>query len=191
MTSTAPAGSAAPRRQLQSDNSTTTLAAQGVTSGDKMENRWDVSGDVGGRIVRDKLWFYLGAAHSGRASTTTPARSSRMARRPRVSRCWPFDTQKFSYQMSQSNRIVGFYQWNVRSMKSPAPACSCRGSRAPTTSYRQHIDKVEWQAVKGNSLVTSLQYGHWDWNSVYLSGGFTDAVATTRHRHPGAVPATA
>src|SRR5262245_58709002 len=45
---------------FQSDNLDADLAAQGVTSGDKIVLRDDVNGDIGGPILHDKLWFWVG-----------------------------------------------------------------------------------------------------------------------------------
>lgn len=45
---------------LQSNNLTSDLRAQGLTTVDKILNMHDASGTLGGRIVRDKLWFFTG-----------------------------------------------------------------------------------------------------------------------------------
>ena len=134
--------------RFQSNNVDAALAAQGITTGDKMEHRWDASGDVGGRIIRDKLWFYLGLRkrqsiddYSGAFMPDgSPATHLQMLE---------YDTQKFSYQMSRSNRIVGFYQWTGKHEISGASVLVPYESSTDNT-YRQHIYKVEWQAVKGN-----------------------------------------
>ena len=45
-------------RSLQSSNLDDRLRRLGVTAGGRMQERWELGGDLGGRIVRDKLWFY-------------------------------------------------------------------------------------------------------------------------------------
>ena len=45
----------------QADNLDDELVAQGVTSGNPTLTRYDRGGDIGGKIVRDKLWFYTSA----------------------------------------------------------------------------------------------------------------------------------
>ncbi len=43
---------------FQSDNLDDELRAQGIETGNTLEKRYDVGGDLGGRIIRNKLWFY-------------------------------------------------------------------------------------------------------------------------------------
>ncbi|HEX3986932.1 MAG TPA: carboxypeptidase regulatory-like domain-containing protein [Acidobacteriaceae bacterium] len=47
---------------FQSSNVTPALAAQGVTVSNPLRSYYDVAGDLGGRIVPKKLWFYTGAS---------------------------------------------------------------------------------------------------------------------------------
>jgi hypothetical protein len=54
-----------------SDNIDDELRAQNVTSGDPLLYFRDVSGDLGGRIVRDKLWFYGALRRQKAASRRT------------------------------------------------------------------------------------------------------------------------
>jgi hypothetical protein len=42
----------------ESDNIDDTLRSQGITEGNPLLSRTDQGVDLGGRIVRDKLWFY-------------------------------------------------------------------------------------------------------------------------------------
>ena len=45
--------------RLQSNNIDSTLANQGIQAvSAQLLQRYDASADIGGRIVRDKLWFY-------------------------------------------------------------------------------------------------------------------------------------
>lgn len=48
------------RPQLQADNIDEELAKQGVTGGDALKSFRNFYGDLGGRILRDRLWFYGG-----------------------------------------------------------------------------------------------------------------------------------
>ena len=44
--------------KLQADNLDQELRDIGITSGDALDNQYDVSGELGGRLIRNKLWFY-------------------------------------------------------------------------------------------------------------------------------------
>ena len=45
--------------RLESDNIDNDLKARGITSGNPVKARTDASAELGGRIIRDKLWFYF------------------------------------------------------------------------------------------------------------------------------------
>lgn len=51
--------------QLQSDNLTDALKAQGLTSVNTVRRVYDLNGAVGGPVQKDKLWFFAAARHWG------------------------------------------------------------------------------------------------------------------------------
>ncbi len=144
--------------RFQSNNVDQELAAIGVTSGAGLQTRWDVSGDIGGRIIRDKLWFY-GALRQREELVNvvnlfkpdgSPAGNHQMGR---------FFTEKLSFQMSPSNRLTGFHQFARRIYDTGLSQFADWDSRAEIQSGN-HTSKVEWQRVK-NNLMTTLQFGYW------------------------------
>jgi hypothetical protein len=162
-------------RGLQSSNITDALRAQGITSGNPLDQRWDVSGDLGGRLRRDKLWFYY-AARSRRQvdevlNAVKPDGSPATAFRGQT-----FSTEKLSYQMTRINRLDGFIQWT---RKNDITGVS---QFVPWDSRSHQVNdawsgKAEWQSVPSSSLVTSLQFGGWGFISDYT--GYSDKIATT------------
>jgi hypothetical protein len=149
---------------LQSNNVDDKLAAQGIESGERLDTRHSYSADLGGRIIRDKLWFYASARRAVNGfevlNTFKPDGSPAIA----DDLSW-YHTEKLSYQMSASNRFVGFYQYNHKydlSELSQFRAWEYRGGLMTPS----RTAKIEWQKVHGNSLVTSLQYGYWTYDSI-------------------------
>jgi carboxypeptidase family protein/TonB-dependent receptor-like protein len=145
--------------KLQSSNIDATLEAQGIKDSSSINLRDDISGDIGGRIKMNKLWFY-GTARQRRDRETIIA-----CFQPDGSPCLniqgqTFETAKLTYQMSPSNKFIAFTQWGQKDNGSGA-------SRLVAWESRSHqlvkiwMPKGEWQAIKGNSLVTSLQVGLW------------------------------
>jgi hypothetical protein len=59
----------AQNKRFQSNNIDAALRAQGITAGDAVVYYNDLSGDLGGRIIVNKLWFY-GAARDLRNEST-------------------------------------------------------------------------------------------------------------------------
>jgi len=108
---------------IQSDNLDDKLRANGVTSGNALRHVTDAGADLGGRIVRDKLWFY-GALRDQRrqnevigyvqdagkdgiyqTSDDTPGYQDLILTN---------QTFKTTFQASRSNKVIGFYQRNLK-----------------------------------------------------------------------------
>ena len=84
-------------RKLQSENLDDRLRAEGFTFGSAVDTQYDVSGDLGGRLIRSRLWFYAAARRRHQELQKfgavkpdgSPANDIVSAR---------YFTQKFSYQ---------------------------------------------------------------------------------------------
>lgn len=155
-------------RGSQADNIDDALRARGIGSGNGIANRYSASADLGGRIIRDKLWFYTAVRRqiddqeplaTFIPDGKTPAVAHELA--------W-FSTNKVSYQMSQSNRFVGFFahnhKYDTSTLSQFVPWESRGGLMTPSDTA-----KGEWQKVYGSRLVTSFQYGYWNYASHYWS----------------------
>jgi hypothetical protein len=77
-----------------------------------------------------------------------------------------FQTTKINYQMSPSSRIVGFRMWNHKYDTSNLSQFIPYNARGGITTF-DNTEKVEWQKTYGSNLVTSLQYGFWQYHSNY------------------------
>jgi hypothetical protein len=152
----------------QADNIDDKLRAQGIGTGNAIADRHSMSADIGGRIIRDKLWFYTAwrrqiddqaPLNTFMPDGTTPAVAHELA--------W-FNTNKISWQMSPSNKIIGFYAFNHKydtsNLSQYIPWDSRGGLMTPSKT-----EKIEWQKLYGSKLVTSFQYGFWTYDSHYWS----------------------
>lgn len=156
---------AATQRSLQSDNIDDNLRSQGFAFGSALNSRWDGSFDLGGPIRQNKLWFYEGVRFR------TQDRAALGVVQPdgsagNIYQSQGYNTTKLSYQMTPGNRLVGFYFWHHKveqgSNLTPLIAWETRDQSYVTTP----MGKVEWQTVRGNSLVVSLQYSYWGWSAL-------------------------
>ena len=69
-------------------------------------------------------------------------------------------TNKVSYQMTRSQRFV-FFDYYQRLIKDD-PVTVNQGYETKQNNFQpQHTTKTEWQGVKGNSLVASMQVSRW------------------------------
>jgi hypothetical protein len=147
--------------RIQSNNVTPELASQGIGVGADLRFRDDFNSELGGRILPDKLWFYTAGRHirqetailDGRVKpgTSDPVTNDQQAN---------FYTTKLTYQLSSSNRIIGFYAWAQKRNGSPINRFTAWESRFDQRN-NQDLGKGEWQRVIGDWLTTSLQFGYW------------------------------
>ncbi len=155
----------------QSDNVDDELRAQGITSGNPIKERWDRSAELGGRIVQDRLWFY-GQVRARRDDNYSlggfmPDGSPSFSRQLQA-----FETIKISNQISQSSKVVGFYQHLGQTGHQAATQFVAWESRQ-VTYVPVHTGKVEWQMARDNKFV-SFQYGFWNW--YYRRSGAPEAI---------------
>jgi len=107
---------------LQSTNVTSSLRAAGVTGqGDRLIRYYDVSADLGGRIVRDRLWFYGAVLRQANDKTVLgyskePGPDGIFGTADDVQGVNPISvdnqTLKLSYQAATKYRAIGFVQNN-------------------------------------------------------------------------------
>ncbi len=148
-------------QRLQSDNIDDGLRARGVVSGNPIDTRWDLSGELGGRISRDKLWFYQSARQRKEDARVLNAFKPDGSQATRE--WWElYSTSKVSYQMSPSIKLIGFYQYNSPGFISGASQFVTWESRAKNV-FEVNTSKLEGQWIKGNKFV-SVQQGAWIWN---------------------------
>jgi hypothetical protein len=162
-------------RRFQSTNIDDALRAQGISSGNELLTRWDGQGDLGGKIVEDKLWFYFGARkrHEEQAilGYTLPDGSAGGSDQSNT-----YSTGKLSYQMSKANKFTGFYTRGHKfdqNVTSRFVAWESRTHFHPVSL----VGKGEWQIVPTDSLMASVQFGYWS-SMTGLYTGHSSAVAT-------------
>jgi hypothetical protein len=148
--------------RLESSNIDAGLRAQGINAGNAVRIRTDQGGDLGGRIVRDKLWFY------GSVRFRQESRADFGGTMPDGSPAFGVDheflyTQKVSYQANPSNRFV-FYNFGgdkyvyAQTVSQFVPWESRNWRYLPL-----RIAKGEWQKTFGTSVVMSAQGAYWWW----------------------------
>ena len=155
--------------KTQSDNLDDALRRQGLTAGDSVVWENDLTADLGGRVVRDKLWFYV-AVRDVRNARTIPgfvggpgpdnryltgdepiAYSHEYA---------PAQSYKISFQPTASHRFVSFWS------RTPVVNWEQGASRfVPLESTVRHremttaLKPVEWQWVVNNQATFNMFYG--------------------------------
>jgi hypothetical protein len=150
--------------KLEGDNRDARLLALGLTSTGGIQRRWDIFGELSGRIIRDKLWFYVEQRHQDQISRTV------QCFQPDGKPCTgqlshPTFTEKISYQKSNSVRITHFFH-------SQHIYTTSGGSRLVPYEARTYNDqfskaaKGEVQVVRGTSFVMSALVGYFGWDNL-------------------------
>jgi hypothetical protein len=121
----------------------------------------EVSGELGGRLVRDKLWFWVGAR---RARDHKELVDAPVCVLPDGSACENVANQQYltvkpTFQLNATNRIIGFY-YTGRGRNRAVSNLGSWDSRRDH-NFRPSAGKVEWQWLHGNSLVLTTNVGAW------------------------------
>jgi len=175
--------------KLQSDNLNSALQAQGLTATSPLKNFYDISADLGGRIIRDKLWFYTAYGRQAKSEGVVGFAASPGADGKYLTADDPladFETSlaqvsaKLSYQLSKNNRLL--YAWQRGTKAQPqnnadrfTPLESTRDYKNPTS-----IQKVELQSMLNPRLLVNAVGGY--------SGYVTDYDAARSYARVDAPP---
>ncbi len=141
---------------FQSNNIDAELEAEGIESGKTLENQYDIGGDLGGRIVRNKLWFYGASRKRSHLYHVLDAFKPDGTPVEESNRQW-WHTEKISYQATPSNRFVFFHQRLYTHELTSSDALVSWDSREEKDVSGRWA-KIEWEGVRGSSLIASLQY---------------------------------
>jgi hypothetical protein len=154
---------------LQASNLNNSLRAQGIGAPPQLKTFYDYAGDLGGRIIRDKLWFYGGYAKQTKSEGTLgfaadPGPDGRYLTgdEPQAyfeSSLYQYSL-KLSYQMSKNNRFVYAWQRGVKTQPQNGggrfrPLEATRDYKNPTA-----IQKAEWQSTVSPRLLLNAMGGY-------------------------------
>ena len=150
---------------FQSTNVDDELRAQGVSTGSGIKYYNDFSFDVGGRVIRDRLWFYTAFRdlHNERMSpgfASAPGSDAVYGTTDDVASGLPGSTQnltvKASFQLSRAHKLVGMFA------RSPGIDKASSGSRfvplesTEILSQTNRAVKGEWQGALSSRLLVNV-----------------------------------
>lgn len=154
-------------RRFQSSNIDDALRAQGISGGDAIRYYSEVNADLGGRIIRDTLWFY-GGVRDSRNERSAPGYARD---RGPDGRYGTFDdivgalpgtsrngTLKVSYQATSKHKFIGFVQRNpVVDEESSGGRFIPYESTERLTQAATQV-KGEWQGLLSERLFVNTMY---------------------------------
>ena len=156
--------------KLQSSNVTDVLRTQGITEGNPLERYYDMNADLGGRIIRDRLWFY-GATRRQRIRTgligyaKSPGPDGIYGTADDVLGEYNVlvvnNTGKLTAQLSAKHKLNGFVQMQEKDYPERDA-----GAYRPQESTRHQLfkptaGKVEWSYVASPRSFINFFVGRW------------------------------
>ena len=155
------------RPELQSSNMTDRLRAQNLTQTPPLRYYYDAAGDLGGRIIKDKLWFYVAASKQKRVGgilgfVSDPEGKPLTGHEPSASYENNLTSQalKLSYQATQKNRLI--MVWSPMLKYQPQRDAERFRPLESTTDYRNPggIYKGEIQSTMTTRIVADVSAGY-------------------------------
>ncbi len=133
-----------------------------LSGGRKTTTKDEVRGELGGRIVRDKLWFWAGGRQVRDYNDVIDPLG--ICVKPDGSICDNVANQRYAtikptYQLNRSHRLVGFYYVGRGRNRSVGNLATWDSRR--DHNFRPSAAKGEWQYVRGNALVLTTSVGGW------------------------------
>ena len=157
-------------KQTQSNNLTPELKAQGISNTEALNYHYFAAADLGGRIIRDKLWFYGGFSRQhrngsvlGLVSGPGPDGRYLTGDEPIADDYNTLLTQyngKVSWQLSKNNRLIGVWQYGLKAEPQRD------GNRfRPLEATRDYLDptglkKVELQSTINPRMIVNVVGGY-------------------------------
>ena len=160
---------------LQGNNVDAALLAQGIDpSGNSIKSYYDFTAQLGGRIIRDQLWFFGAIRSIKRVSNELGFSESRgpdgkygTADDPLATRTmWnPGQTLKVSYQPATEHRFVGFVSRSIKNERERGASRFVPLESTWNYWYDPTPWKLEYQWTPTNRVMVNAMYG----DSSYLA----------------------
>jgi hypothetical protein len=179
------------RPGLQSNNITPELKAQGLSFTQPLSNYYDVAGDLGGRLIKDKLWFY--GALNRQSQSIGLLGFTRQSGVPAL-----FQTSltsgalKFSYQLTRNNKVI--LMWAHNSKRQPENSASRFVPLESTRDYYNpiYMYKGELQTTLSDHMFLNVVAGNSgyfaDYRSDYATPGNAPRLDLSTGRYSGSNP---
>ncbi len=157
---------------FQSDNIGPTLRKQGVVSRPRLITRKDGGGQLGGKLIENKLWFFADLRYRKIINEIPFAKSASGGTVTRPQHQF-FQVYKLSEQLNQNNKLIAFWHRYGDHERRGASQFVPERSMEQNNSWAETW-KGEWQHTRGTWLTFSAQWGHF--NQVNAYTGFAPGV---------------
>ena len=153
---------------LEANNLTPFIRAQGSTTPQLILNAIDLTGQFGGRLIRDKWWFF-GSGHVNRSQRSVVGYVLANGQPGSSYQLDQNETFKSTYQLSKNYKLVGFYDrynqyWANRNASSTVPTLSSVLFVWPVYEWKGEI-----QGTPNSKTVVDFFFGRHHYNADYYA----------------------
>ncbi|HET9705662.1 MAG TPA: carboxypeptidase regulatory-like domain-containing protein [Vicinamibacterales bacterium] len=127
-----------------------------ICRGNAVKEQYDLNGDIGGPIVKQKAWFFVSwrlndkyAYITGLGDTTEQSKLSNKY------------TFKGTFQVGRNNQIIGYLNKREKLQDKRGISLTTPLSAAYYQSSRNYPWKAEWTSVLGSRAFLDVLYGNW------------------------------
>ena len=161
---------------FESDNIGPTLKRQGVVSAPKLITRKDGGGQLGGKLIQDRLWFFADLRYRKviREIPFAARPDGSIIHRPQHQF---FQAYKVSGQINPTNKVIAFWHRYGDSERRGASQFVPERAMEQNNAWGETW-KAEWQATIGQSLTLSVQHGRFEHVNQYT--GFAPGIPRSR-----------
>jgi len=170
---------------FQANNITPALAAQGLKFTNPIKHYYDYAGDLGGRIIRDKLWFY-----GGISKQTLTSGQLGFVSGPDAAGCWTCldapganivstltqENIKVSYQLNPTWRFIGAWQHSLKFLSAQGASSTEPGPSSLYEHQPANMWKGEAEIVPTPHLLINVIAGYGGYHVHYTDEPGTDVA---------------
>lgn len=146
---------------LQASNIPDAVIARGIRKGsNEIDRYYDTAINVGGPIIKDKLWWFATYRQQFNAVAQPNFRGS-LEGLTSDTKLWN-PIGKLTYQVNQNNKIIGYYQWGQKLMPNRLPFGTYTYTDAAQTNKQDSgswVYKAEWNSTLSDKLYFETRYG--------------------------------
>lgn len=146
---------------LQASNIPDAVIARGIRKGsNEIDRYYDTAVNVGGPIVKDKLWWFATYRQQFNAVAQPNFRGSLEGLTSDTTLWNPIG--KLTYQANQNNKIIGYYQWGQKVMPNRLPFGTYTYTEEAQTNKQDSgswVYKAEWNSTLSDKLYFETRYG--------------------------------
>ena len=149
--------------RLQSSNLTEEMTAQGVTNTSSVARYQSVHGDIGGPIVRNRLWWYYGFRNLNSDNWVPGYYNTETSLPEPLYTTLRNHATKLNYQVTPNNTLTYSAQYNSKSLPNSGASAFVDSASTSLTDFPYWIQGVTYTSVLSNRSTLEVKWGEFGW----------------------------